>query len=124
MKYIQKFERSLVNNVWVVSIKMPDFEVSLWKIGMNDEDIKHWVHLNKVGVFTDYGKYPNVKTITMSKNVEYDVWRKNSFTWYPYPTSESSKYTIFMGKIEITPKDIQDYNDYLEIKDDAKKYNI
>jgi hypothetical protein len=29
-----------------------------------------------------------------------------------------------MGKIEITPKDIQDYNDYLEIKDDAKKYNL
>ena len=124
MKYIKKFERSYIKHVWVVPIKMPDFEIALWKIGMNDEDIIKWKHLNKVEVFTDHGKYPNNETITMSKDVEDDVGDYNVFTWYSYPTSESSEYTIFMGKIEITQKDIQDYDDYLEMKKNASKYNL
>lgn len=124
MKYLKKFERSYVKNVWIVPIKMPDFEIALWKIGMNEKDIMRWIGLNKLDVFTDHGKYPNRETITMSKDSEYNVSDSNVFTWYWFPTSESSEYYIFMGKIEITTNDIQEYKNYLEMKKNAKKYNI
>ena len=132
MKYLKTFEDTLEDKaygkkmdqqrdqVWVVPLKMPDFLLSLHKIGMNDKNIGHWMHLHKIGVFTDYNKFPDKKTITIQKHNEY----KDSYTWYRYPSTESDEYKIFMGKLESTPKEIQDYYDDIELKKDVKKYNL
>jgi len=129
MKYLKTFEDTLEDvkkmvqqrdQVWIVSLKMPDFLLSLHKIGMNDKNIRDWMHLHKIGVFTDYNNFPDRKTITIKKHNEYE----DSYTWYWYPSTESDEYKIFMGKLESTPKEIQDYYNDIELKKDAKKYNL
>jgi hypothetical protein len=103
--------------IWLVPLKMPDFVISLKKIGMPDQDIKHWLSLYKNQVFTDHGKYPDRETITIKKE-------GGGFTWYWYPSTGGDEYTDFMGKLEYTPKEIQEYEDEIRFKQDTKKYNL
>ena len=135
MKHIKTFEDmnwNKMNNVktqrWVISLKMPDFIISLRKIGLTDTDIERWVNLYNNKVFTDRDKYPDRETITMCKEkyISDDNKTKYSFTWSWYPvTKEDEKgYFTFMGKIECTPEEIQAYNDEIEAKENTIKYNL
>jgi len=124
MKYIKKFEKSNIKNVWVIPIKMPDFEISLRKIGMNDIDIVRWLQHNRNNIFTDRGKFPNIKTISINKSVDDNVNDYNVFTWFPAEITKSSEYYIFMGKIEITSEEIKEYYDKIEIEKNLKKFNL
>lgn len=117
MKHLKIYENYEVQ-VWVVPLKMPDFIICLNKIGV--KDIDRWVQLHRYNVFTDGKKYPTRKTITMRK----DIGRGNGFTWHEYPTSKSSDYTQFMGKLECTPEEIQEYYDNIEMEKRSKKYNL
>lgn len=117
MKYIKLFERFKKCQIWVVPLKMPDFIISLKKIGMDNEQIKNWMNFHKRDVFTDYRKYPDRETITIRKE-------ENRFTWYWYPSTEGDEYTDFMGKLECTTEEIQDYYYQIELENDAKKYNL
>jgi hypothetical protein len=127
MKYIKLFEQSskFVENkifekkckIWVVPLKMPDFIISLKKIGIDDKNINDWMRLYKNNVFTEYGKYPDRETITIKKE-------GNGFTWYWYPSTEGNEYTDFMGKLEYTPEEIQDYYYQIELEKAVKKYNL
>ena len=117
---IKKYERYIYgkkDKVWVVPLKMPDFIISLQKIGMNDKEIDRWTHLHNVDVFTNNDNNP--ETITIKKDCDH-----GGFTWYPYPTSKSNSYMDFMGKLKITPEEIENYYNNIKIKEDSKKYNI
>jgi hypothetical protein len=103
--------------IWVIPLKMPDFIISLKKIGMNDKMINDWMRLYKNDVFTDHGKYPDRKTITIRKE-------GNVYTWYWYPSTDGDEYTKFMGKLEYTPEEIQDYYYQIELEKDVNRYNI
>jgi len=109
---------------WVIPLKMPDFIISLKKIGVTD--IERWTNLYHNKVFTDYGKYPNRKTITMCKEkyISDNVEEKDSFTWNWVPISHGNEYFTFMGKIECTPEEIKEYNDEIEAKENSIKYNL
>jgi len=118
MKYIKLFERfGRKSQIWVVPLKIPDFIISLKKIGMDDKKINDWMRLHKNDVFTDHRKYPDRKTITIKKE-------GGGYTWYWYPSTEGDEYTDFMGKLEYTPEEIQDYYDEIELEKDANRYNV
>lgn len=119
MKYIKKFENNVSYQHWIISLKMPDFLLSLKKIGFLEKDIIYWLNLFKNDTFTEGRKYPDRKTITISKN-------KNigGFTWYWYPKRESDHLSEFMGEIVITPEEIQEYFNDIEIKKNVQKYNL
>jgi len=111
---------------WVISLKMPDFIISLKKIRMNDID--RWSNLYRNKVFTEYGKYPNRETITISKERYKSNYNneKDGFTWGWCPVTkddENDRWT-FMGKIECTPEEIKDYYDNIEINKNIDKYNL
>jgi len=103
--------------IWVVPLEIPCFYISLKKIGMSSSEIAGWLRLHKIGVFTDYGKYPDKETITIKK-------RKNGFTWYGHPSTEGNEYTDFMGRLECTTEEIQNYYDEIEFQKNVKKYNL
>lgn len=105
--------------IWVVPLKMPDFLISLKRIGFSEKKIKDWMRLYDRKVFTDYEQYPNRETITIRKESGHD-----GYTWYWYPSTEGDEYTEFMGKLEITPKELQDYYDKIEMEKDIKKFNL
>jgi hypothetical protein len=109
---------------WVISLNMPDFIISLKKIGVTD--INKWINLYHNKVFTDYGEYPDRETITIRKEryKSDDNIEEDSFTWYWYPASKSDEYTDFMGKIECTPEEIKNYYDEIEINKNINKYNL
>jgi len=106
----KKFEDSDKKLLWNMPVKMPDFYISLKKIGMPEIIIKDWIRLRKNKVFTARDNFTDLETITIVKHPEYE----NSYTWYPYPTSESYDNNIFMGKLVCTPEEIQDYYDEIE----------
>lgn len=108
------------NKIWIVPLKMPDFIIGLKKIGIPEKDINDWMNLYNKGVFTNYGKYPDRKSITIDK----DNRVKDSYTWYWYPSTEGNEYIEFGGKLEITPKEIQNYYYEIEFKQNINKYNL
>lgn len=134
MKYLKYFEDVPIwknvdyeleekPKVWIISLKMPNFLISLEKLEMPDKDIDHWMKNYKNNVFTEYGKFPDRKTITIERRKYID--KKNfSFTWYWYPTSKSSEYFDFMGILKITPTQIKKYYDEIEFKKDVKNFNL
>jgi hypothetical protein len=133
MKHLKYFENTNWNKMydvkpqkWVISLKMPDFIISLKKIGVTD--IERWTNLYRNKVFTDYGKYPDREVITMNKE-KYksdDNRTKYSFTWsyYPVTKDDENEYFKFMGKLECTPEEIKQYNDEMEMERQSNKYNI
>jgi len=112
---------------WVIPLKMPDFIIALRKIGVSDID--RWVNLYRNKVFTDYGKYPDRETITISKErykSSDDNKVKDGFTWSwcPVTKDDENEYWTFMGKIEFTQEEIKEYNDEIERLKNIEKYNI
>lgn len=105
------------SQIWVIPLKLPDFIISLEKIGMVEKDISRWMHLHKIEVFTDNGRYPDRETITMSKE-------NGNYTWYWYPSTKGDEYTKFMGRLKITSEEIQNYYDKIEFQKDVEKYNV
>jgi len=114
------FEDSDKKLVWNIPVKMPDFYISLKKIGMPDKQIIDWIRLRKNKVFSTKDTNTNFETISLVKHPEHE----DSYTWYWYPTSESNEYNIFMGKLECTPEEIQEYYDDIEFKKNTTKFNI
>lgn len=114
------FEDSDKKLVWNIPVKMPDFYISLKKIGMPDKQIIDWIRLRKNKVFSTKDTNTNFETISLVKDSE----QEDSYTWYWYPTSESNEYNIFMGKLECTPEEIQEYYDDIEFKKNTTKFNI
>jgi hypothetical protein len=106
-----------IRHAWVVPLKMPDFLMSLKKIGMDDKEIDNWMRLHKNGVFIEYGSYPYRETITIDKE-------NDGYTWFWCPITDSDENRIFMGRIEFTKKDIQDYYDEIEFQKGINKFNI
>jgi hypothetical protein len=111
---------------WVIPLKMPDFIISLKKIGVTDID--RWVQLHRNKVFTDHGEYPDRETITMRKErfKSDNNKEKDGFTWdwCPVTKDDENEYWTFMGKIECTPEEIKDYYDNIEISKNIDKYNL
>lgn len=87
---------------------------------MPKKEIDHWMKNYENKVFTDYNKYPNRKTITISK----EKYISNSFTWYWYPGGETDENREFMGEMNCTPEEIEIYLDNIEREKNIKKYNV
>lgn len=115
-KIFEKIEKC---QIWVIPLKMPDFIISLKKIGMNKNEIDNWIRLHKNKVFTEKDEYPSIATITIKK-------QNGGFTWFWYPSTkeDEDEYTEFMGKLEIEPKEIQNYYDEIEFQKNIKQYNL
>jgi hypothetical protein len=109
-KIFEKKERQ----IWNVPLKMPDFIISLKKIGMNEKEVDKWMRLHRNKVFNHI---TNKERITIQ-------YHDGHFTWYSYPSEEGNEYTDFMGKLEYTPEEIQEYYDDIKLKEDQKKYNL
>jgi hypothetical protein len=118
MKYIKTYEHK--NEIWVIPLKMPDFIISLKKIGFTPDKIDHWVKLYNKDVFREYSKYSDRETIT----IRHEIGTTNGYTWHWYPSTEGDDWNKFMGKLEITPDEIQEYYDKIEMEKAIKKYNI
>jgi len=116
-KLFEDYDKKLV---WNIPVKMPDFYLSLKKIGMSDRVIKDWLRLRQNKVFSTKDTNTNFETISLVKDSE----QEDSYTWYWYPTSESDEYTIYMGKLECTPEEIHKYYDDIEFKKNITKFNI
>lgn len=124
LKRVFENKKSLVN---IIPLEFPCFKICLEKLGMSKIDIDHWMKNYKNGVFTEYGKYPFRKTITIVRNsrqetpssVEY-----YTFTWYWYPGGESNEDTEFAGVMNCTNEEIENYLDNIEREKNIKTYNL
>ena len=119
MKYIKKFEDLDVTKIfYLVDTKMPNFEISLNKIGMDEEWKKHW--LTDVYSFIEYYKYDKIILIV---SLEKDRFGMLDYSYEPYSEKEMNYYNKrakYMGEVEITSEDIKQY----EVEKSAEKYNI
>ena len=109
MKYLMKLEElwNEKNEIyWKIQTTLPNMEIALNKIGMDKEDIEDW--LNK----TLRNRYVNHQYIFLFKDIYSNAWQ-----WSELDYNSTAKY---MGEIEITPEEIDEYN----MKQSAKKYNL
>lgn len=87
---------------------------------MDEKEIIDWVRLSKNCVFNDKNNNSDSGTITMRKPIK----AGSGFTWFVYPVTESNDFLIFMGELECTPEEIQEYYDEIESIKMSNKFNI
>lgn len=120
------YENVNKKQIFIIPLEMPCFKICLEKLGMSKKEIERWMnnYKNKVLTeFTDYGQYPLRKTITISRE-KYISRIDYSYTWYWYPGGQNNEYQEFMGKLDCTPEEIEEYLDNIEREENIKKYNL
>ena len=112
MKYIKKYEIIQTNRddkFWKVQTIMPNFEISLDKIGVSEKDKMSFVSKKYYNNISDY-KYIYIQ-------IDYAKWLpQGMWSW----SSEEPKLSQNMGEIEVTREDIDDWN----LNNDQNKYNL
>lgn len=119
MKYLKKFESmALIKKIWVVKTSTPEFEISLDKIGI-PEDNQEIILFNV--------KYKMKQNRSKMKNAEYVIisYSPSHHTQFGWNNIEEKLFYIRNGyvkmkDIEITPKDIEQW----KIENDANKFNL
>lgn len=104
---VKKFNeiQSNKSESWLVSLKRPNLEISLEKIGMDKSIIKQ-----KAKSFREKGRMSNRKKLYVRNY--HGVW---DVTFIRY--DDMYKY---LGEVDVTPEEIEQY--YL--KKDSEKYNL
>lgn len=114
MKHLKYFENNKKSEIWMVPTKKPDFNIAINKIdagkafdwlGGNNEDKYVLLH------YDDH--FPGGKKCR-------DNWTFSSIDSANYDGIKYISYPEFMGNVEITKDDIEDY--YTE--KEAEKYNL
>lgn len=110
--------------MWKVPLKMPDFLVILKKLGMDEEQLKKWKHMHSLKTFIkDWNNkiHDSIKYVIVQKSEkDYFTWSMCD-RWFRNEDNASYKY---MGELEATPEEIQEYWDEIDMKNQANKYNI
>jgi hypothetical protein len=108
MKHITKYNKMTQDKYWKVDTIMPNFEISLDKIGVSEEYRLRLIN----------NRYDNIKMYNyVYMVISYAEWLpKGMWSWGSDPP-EISKY---MGEVEVTKDDIKQWN----FKNSQTKYNI
>lgn len=110
--------------MWLVSLHQPEFYISLKKLGMSDEKFEIWKNLYNKKVFQkDINYNPNIGVA----HIVVEKSKKGTFTWSvanEWFNKESNASFKYMGLIVVSPEEIQEYYDEIEMRDNANKYNL
>lgn len=114
MKYIKLFEDVQIS-CWMVSVKKPNLEISLEKIGVDSSDLKFKNFIKDIRRAARSYRESGTKKMMINKSVYYS----NKDIFFAYSTFRYSEYE-YMGEIIITPEEIENW----KIKQVTNKYNL
>lgn len=115
-------ERNKSQNEWIIPLKKPDFYIALRKLGIEGSELRGWENRRDLDTFF-HGQYskplPNAKYIVMRKH------EKGGFTWSSYDDrKEDYEEDIDDLMMNITKKEVEDYELLKAATEEAEKYNM
>lgn len=108
--------------MWKVSLKPPDFEICLKKIGMPEDKIPFWIKLSEDTMKKDLNrKFVDYSHVIVQK------LKKGGFTWSrcdEWFRGEDNASFKYKGELNATEEEIRDYWYQIELEKDTNKYNL